>query len=42
MDWILCLYYRDLFVDDNEMDHEEGPFDAIILPLRDLVIYPQM
>ncbi len=38
----MSLLPDDLFVDDNEMDHEEGPFDAIILPLRDLVIYPQM
>ncbi len=27
---------------DLELPDEEGPFEAIILPLRDLVIYPQM
>ena len=44
MDWDkLPLSPEDLFGDQVDYKQEnEGPFEAIILPLRDLVIYPQM
>ena len=44
MDWDkLPLSPEDLFGDTLDYKQEnEGPFEAIILPLRDLVIYPQM
>ncbi len=44
MDWDkLPLSPEDLFGDPVDYKQEnEGPFEAIILPLRDLVIYPQM
>ncbi|MDF1514412.1 MAG: LON peptidase substrate-binding domain-containing protein, partial [Anaerolineae bacterium] len=44
MDWDkLPLAPEDLFGDpDDYMQENEGPFEAIILPLRDLVMYPQM
>ncbi len=43
MDWDkLPLSSDDLFGDYYDGEHEEGPFDAIILPLPDLVIYPRM
>jgi len=34
----------DMFGDfvDTPPDEDEGPFEAIILPIRDLVVYPQM
>ncbi len=44
MDWDkLPLSPEDLFGDQVDYKQEnDGPFEAIILPLRDLVIYPQM
>jgi len=43
MDWDkMPLLPDDIFMGDDEIEHEEGPFEAIILPLRDLIIYPQM
>jgi len=35
------LLPNDMF-DEYDNDHEGGPFEAIILPFRDLVVYPQM
>ena len=44
MDWNkLPLSPDDLFGDLYEPDHEDNePFEAIIIPLRDLVVYPRM
>ena len=44
MDWDkLPLSPEDIFGDQTDYKQEsEGPFEAIILPLRDLVIFPQM
>ncbi|MBN1878266.1 MAG: endopeptidase La [Anaerolineae bacterium] len=45
MDWDkLPLTPEDLFGEPFDLEHdtETGPFEAIILPLRDLVIYPGM
>ncbi|MBN1261038.1 MAG: endopeptidase La [Anaerolineae bacterium] len=44
MDWDrIPLLPEDLFdEEDLYREHPEGPFEAIILPLHDLVVYPQM
>jgi len=45
MDWEnLPLTPEDLFGDflDIPHDDDDGPFEAIIMPMRDLVVYPQM
>ncbi|MBN2391193.1 MAG: LON peptidase substrate-binding domain-containing protein, partial [Anaerolineae bacterium] len=45
MDWDkLPLTPEDLFGNFLDIPHDEddGPFEAIIMPVRDLVVYPQM
>ncbi len=44
MDWDkLPLTPEDIFDEDFVLEHEtDGPFEAIILPLQDMVIYPHM
>ncbi len=44
MDWVnLPFTPEDLFGDDLDMpQEEEGPFEAIILPLQEIVVYPHM
>ncbi len=44
MDWDkLPLTPEDIFGEDYMLEHEnESPFEAIIIPLEDMVIYPQM
>jgi len=43
MDWDkLPLTPEDIFGEYFDDEHEEGPFEAIILPLREIVVYPQM
>ena len=43
MDWDnLPVLPDEFFGSDEEHEAEEGPFEAIILPLRELVVYPRM
>ncbi|OQA17368.1 MAG: Lon protease 1 [Chloroflexi bacterium ADurb.Bin360] len=43
MDWDNLPIMPDEFFDpDNEREPETGPFEAILLPLRELIVYPQM
>ncbi|MBN1921397.1 MAG: endopeptidase La [Anaerolineae bacterium] len=43
MDWDNLPILPDEFFDpSDERELEEGPFEAILLPLRELVVYPQM
>ncbi len=43
MDWDNLPILPDEFFDaDDEREPVEGPFEAVLLPLRELVVYPQM
>ena len=44
MDWDnnMSFLADDIFEGDIPFEHEEGPFEAIVLPLHDLVVYSQM
>ncbi len=44
MDWDnnMSFLADDIFEGDVPFEHEEGPFEAIVLPLHDLVVYSQM
>ncbi len=42
MDWNLPLTPEDFYDEEYDLERDTGPFEAILLPLQDLVIYPQM
>ncbi len=43
MDWDkVPLPPEDLFDEIFDPDHDSGPFEAIVMPVREIVVYPQM